>query len=123
GYDFNESKFNRAIQAERQVGSSFKIYVYAQALLDGASPFDTIEDVPVSYSTASGVWSPHNYDDKFEGRITLLHALAESRNVPAVRLLDRVGVNTLIALCHTCGLTSHPTPVLPFALRPSALPL
>ncbi|PYV32059.1 MAG: penicillin-binding protein [Acidobacteria bacterium] len=123
GYDFNESKFNRALQAERQVGSSFKIYVYAQALLDGASPFDMIEDVPVSYSTASGVWAPHNYDDKFEGRITLLHALAESRNVPAVRLLDRVGVNKVIALCHKFGITSHLTPVLPLALGASDLTL
>jgi penicillin-binding protein 1A len=123
GYDFNESKYNRAVQAERQVGSSFKVYVYAQALLDGASPFDTIEDVPVSYSTSSGVWSPHNYDEKFEGSITLLHALAESRNVPAVRLLDHVGVDKVIRLCGKFGIASHLAPVLPLALGASDLTL
>lgn len=123
GYDFNETKYNRAVQAERQVGSSFKVYVYAEALLDGANPFDTIEDVPASYSTTSGVWSPHNYDDKFEGTITLLHALAESRNVPAVRLLDHVGVDNVIKLCRKFGITSHLTPVLPLALGASDLTL
>ena len=92
GYDWNESKYNRAVQAERQVGSSFKVYVYAQAVMDGLSPFDTILDAPVSYHTSSGFWAPHNYDDKFEGVITVLHALAESRNVRAVRTLARIGV-------------------------------
>ena len=47
GYDWNDSKYNRAVQAERQVGSSFKVYVYSQAMLDGMSPFDTIVDAPV----------------------------------------------------------------------------
>lgn len=86
GYDYDESKFNRAVQAERQVGSSFKVYVYAQALMDGMSPFNTIVDSPISFPSAQGAWSPHNYDNKYEGTITLLHALAESRNVPAVRV-------------------------------------
>jgi penicillin-binding protein 1A len=83
GYDWSLSKYNRAVQAERQVGSSFKVYVYAQAVTDGLSPFDTVVDAPVGYHTSSGFWAPHNYDDKFEGTITVLHALAESRNVPA----------------------------------------
>ena len=99
GYDFEESKFNRARQAARQAGSSFKVYVYAQALLDGARPFDTIVDEPLSFPSASGPWSPHNYDGKYLGTITLLHALAESRNIPAVRLLARVGVDKVIKLC------------------------
>jgi len=64
GYEWNESKYNRAVQAERQVGSSFKVYVYSQVLLDGMSPFDTILDAPVGYNTSSGWWSPHNYDEK-----------------------------------------------------------
>ena len=123
GYDFNESKFNRAVQAERQVGSSFKVYVYSQALLDGANPFETIVDEPVSYPTSSGVWAPHNYDDKFEGRITLLHALAESRNVPAVRLLARVGVDRVIKLCRKFGITSRLASNLPLALGASDLTL
>lgn len=123
GYDFEESKFNRARQAERQVGSSFKIYVYAQALMDGWSPFDMILDAPVSFRGVSGVWSPHNYDMKFEGNITLLHALAESRNVPAVRLLEQLGIDRVIKLCRKFGITSRLTPNLPLALGASDLTL
>ena len=123
GYDWNESKYNRAIQAERQVGSSFKVYVYSQAMLEGMSPFDTILDAPVGYSTASGWWSPHNYDEKYEGTITLLHALAESRNVPAVRLLARIGVDSVIRLGRKFGLTSRLVPNLPLALGASDLTL
>jgi penicillin-binding protein 1A len=123
GYDFEESKYNHARQAERQVGSSFKVYVYAQALLDGASPFDKILDAPLSYSSSSGVWSPRNFDLKYEGNITLLHALAESRNVPAVRLLARVGVDKVIKLCRKFGITSRLTPNLPLALGASDLTL
>jgi penicillin-binding protein 1A len=123
GYDFEESKFNRARQAERQAGSSFKVYVYSQTLLDGANPFDTILDAPVSYPTSSGEWSPHNYDEKFEGEITLLHALAESRNVPAVRLLTKVGIDKVIKLCRKFGITSRLVPNLPLALGASDLTL
>jgi penicillin-binding protein 1A len=123
GYDFDESKFNRARQAERQVGSSFKVYVYSQAMLDGLSPFDTIVDAPVSFPSASGVWAPHNFDMKFEGTITLLHALAESRNVPAVRLLEKVGVDKVIKLCRKFGITSRLVPNLPLALGASDLTL
>jgi penicillin-binding protein 1A len=123
GYDWNESKFNRAVQAERQVGSSFKVYVYSQAVMDGTSPFDTVVDAPVSYHTSSGIWAPHNYDDKFEGTITVLHALAESRNVPAVRTLARIGVDKVIKLCRKFGLTSRLVPNLPLALGASDLTL
>ena len=123
GYDWSLSKYNRAVQAERQVGSSFKVYVYAQAVTDGLSPFDTIVDGPVSYRTSSGMWSPHNYDDKFEGTITVLHALAESRNIPAVRTLAKVGVDKVIKLCRKFGLTSRLVPNLPLALGASDLTL
>ncbi len=123
GYDWSESKYNRAVQAERQVGSSFKVYVYAEAVTDGLSPFDTIVDSPVSYHTSSGVWAPHNYDDKFEGTVTVLHALAESRNVPAVKTLARIGVDKVIKLCRKFGLTSRLVPNLPLALGASELTL
>src|SRR6201987_2439785 len=94
GYSFEDSKFNRATQALRQVGSSFKIYVYGDALERGPSPFDPIVDLP--YTTISGgqLYSPHNYDEKFEGTITLRRALAGSRNVPAVKLAERGGINS-----------------------------
>jgi penicillin-binding protein 1A len=123
GYDYDVSKYNRAVQAERQVGSSFKVYVYSQAFLDGMSPFDTIVDSPVSFPTSSGWWSPHNYDDKYEGPITLIQALAESRNVPAVRLLAKVGVDSVIRLCRKFGITSRLVPNLPLALGASDLTL
>ncbi len=123
GYDFEESKFNRAQQAERQVGSSFKVYVYAAALLNGANPFDTISDTPVSFPTSTGIWSPHNYDNNYEGTITLLRALAESRNVPAVRLLAKLGVDKVIKLCRNFGITSRLVPNLPLALGASDLTL
>jgi penicillin-binding protein 1A len=123
GYDYDTSKFNRAVQAYRQVGSSFKVYVYSQALMDGMSPFDTILDTPVSFPSSSGVWAPHNYDDKFEGKITLLHALAESRNVPAVKLLAKIGIDNVIKLCRKFGITSRLVPNLPLALGASDLTL
>jgi penicillin-binding protein 1A len=123
GYDFNVSKYNRAVQAERQVGSSFKVYVYTQAFLDGMKPFDTIVDSPISFPSSSGVWAPHNYDDKYEGTINLIRALAESRNVPAVRLIARVGVDRVIKLCRKFGITSRLVPNLPLALGASDLTL
>ena len=89
----------------------------------GLSPFDTVVDAPVSYHTSSGIWAPHNYDDKFEGTITVLHALAESRNVPAVRTLARIGVDKVIKLCRKFGLTSRLVPNLPLALGASDLTL
>ena len=123
GYDYDTSKFNRAVQAYRQVGSSFKVYVYAQALLDGIGPFDTILDSPVTFPSSSGLWAPHNYDSKFEGNITLLHALAESRNVPAVKLLAKVGIDNVIKLSRRFGITSRLVPNLPLALGASDLTL
>lgn len=123
GYDWNDSKFNRAVQAARQVGSSFKVYVYTQAVLDGLSPFDRVLDAPVSYHTSSGWWSPHDYDNKFEGDISVLHALAESRNVPAVRVIAKVGVDKVIKLCRKFGITSRLVPNLPLALGASDLTL
>ncbi len=109
GYDFTESKFDRATQAMRQTGSSFKVYVYAEALAQGASPFDTVVDEPVTYHTGSQDYSPHNYDEKFEGRITLRRALADSRNIPAVRLLDKVGIENVIDLARKFGIVSPPS--------------
>src|ERR1700691_1581549 len=123
GYDFEDSKFDRATQAMRQTGSSFKVYVYAEALAQGASPFDTVVDEPVTFHTGSQDYSPHNYDEKFEGGITLRRALADSRNVPAVRLLDKVGIENTVELARKFGLTSPLPPVLPLALGSADLTL
>jgi len=123
GYSFTQSKFNRATQAMRQTGSSFKVYVYSEALLQGATPFDTVLDAPVTYRVGDIDYSPHNYDDKFEGRITLRRALADSRNVPAVRLLNHVGIENVIELARKFGIVSPLPPYLPLALGAADLTL
>jgi penicillin-binding protein 1A len=112
GYDFDESKFNRATQAMRQTGSVFKPFVYAAAVDNGLRPDDTILDAPASF----GSYSPGNYDGKFKGLIPIRLALAESRNIPAVRILAKLGVNTLIPYLRRFGITSKIEPVLPIAL-------
>jgi len=112
GYDFDESKFNRATQAMRQTGSSFKPLVYAAAVDNGLRPDDTVVDAPVSF----GVYSPGNYDGKFKGTIPIRQAFAESRNIPAVKTLAKLGVQNLIPYVRRFGITSRIEPVLPIAL-------
>ena len=123
GYDFDASKFNRTTQALRQTGSSFKVYVYADAMAQGASPFDTVVDEPVTFRSGGQDYSPHNYDAKFEGRITLRRALADSRNVPAVRLLEKDGIESVVDLARRFGITSPLPPYLPLALGAADLTL
>ena len=116
GYSFDDSKFNRATQAVRQVGSSFKIYVYADAMAKGSSPFDTILDAPFTTVSGGQPYSPRNYDEKFEGTITLRRALAGSRNVPAVKLAEKVGINSVVETARKFGITTPLPPYLPLAL-------
>jgi penicillin-binding protein 1A len=116
GYSFEDSKFNRATQAVRQVGSSFKPYVYSTAIEKGSSPFDTIVDLPFTVISGGKPYSPHNYDEKFEGTITLRRALAGSRNVPAVKLAEKVGINSVVDMAKRFGITTPLPPYLPLAL-------
>ena len=123
GRDFNQSKFDRATQALRQVGSSFKPYVYTTVIDGGASPDDTILDEPVSFETPSGPYSPHNYDEKFEGIITLRRALAQSRNIPALKLADKVGIKSVIDYAVRFWITAKLPPYLPVALGAAEITL
>ncbi len=123
GRDFNASKFDRATQALRQVGSSFKPYVYTAVIDRGGSPDDTILDEPVSFETGSGPYSPHNYDEKFEGIITLRRALAQSRNIPALKLASKVGIKTVIEYAERFGITAKLPPYLPVALGSAEITL
>jgi penicillin-binding protein 1A len=123
GRDFSESKFDRATQALRQVGSSFKPYVYTTVIDKGGSPDDTILDEPVTFETASGPYSPHNYDEKFEGIITLRRALAHSRNIPALKLASKVGIKTVIDYAGRFGITAKLPPYLPVALGSAEITL
>jgi len=116
GYSFEDSKFNRVTQAVRQVGSSFKPYVYSTVMEKGASPFDTIVDLPFTAISGGKPYSPHNYDEKFEGTITLRRALAGSRNVPAVKLAEKVGINSVVDMARRFGITTPLPPYLPLAL-------
>ncbi|HZW93455.1 MAG TPA: PBP1A family penicillin-binding protein [Candidatus Eremiobacteraceae bacterium] len=123
GRDFNESKFDRATQSLRQVGSSFKPYVYTAVIDRGGSPDDTILDEPVTFESASGPYSPHNYDEKFEGIITLRRALAQSRNIPALKLASKVGIKTVIDYAERFGITARLPPYLPVALGSAEITL
>ncbi len=123
GRDFNQSKFDRATQSLRQVGSSFKPYVYTAVIDRGGSPDDTILDEPVTFDSGSGPYSPHNYDEKFEGIITLRRALAQSRNIPALKLANKIGINTVIDYAERFGITAHLPPYLPVALGSAEITL
>ena len=123
GRDFNLSKFNRATQALRQVGSSFKPYVYTAVIDQGANPDDTVLDVPITFQTSSGPYIPHNYDDKFEGVITLRRALAQSRNIPALKVADGLGIKSVIDYAHRFGITSNIPQYLPVALGAAEITL
>ncbi|MGA2855231.1 MAG: PBP1A family penicillin-binding protein [Candidatus Sulfotelmatobacter sp.] len=123
GRDFNDSKFDRATQALRQVGSSFKPYVYTTVIDQGASPDDTVLDEPISFETPSGDYTPHNYDEKFEGIITLRRALAQSRNIPALKLANKVGIRSVIDYAERFGITTKLPPYLPVALGSAEITL
>jgi penicillin-binding protein 1A len=116
GRDFNLSQFNRAIQADRQTGSSFKPYVYTAAIEAGATPQQMIADSPVTFQTPGGPYTPHDYESNYLGNITLEKAFAESRNIPALRLAEHVGMHRVIEVAHRFGITRDIPPYLPVAL-------
>ncbi len=117
GWNFNRSKFNRAVQAYRQLGSTFKPVVYTAAIDRGFTPASILVDAPVSYPSGNGqIYSPHNYDHKFEGPITLRWALEESRNVPAIKMMDTLGPRNVLEYAKRFGFTEDFPPYLPIAL-------
>jgi len=119
GYDFEHSKFNRATQAMRQVGSAFKPIVYAAALETlGYTPATILIDSPLSFPNQwdGSVWSPQNYDGAFMGPIPLRRAVEQSRNIPAVRTLQAVGLEKGIEYARRLGLAGELPPYLPIAL-------
>ena len=102
GVDYADSQFNRAVEAKRQAGSSWKPFVYLAAMEAGRTPDVTVVDEPV---TING-WTPHNYTNKYLGPITLETALAQSINTVAARLADEVGRDKVAAVAHRLGITS-----------------
>ena len=118
GYSFERSKFNRATQAMRQVGSAFKPFVYTAAIDRGYTPTTMLQDSPVTYPGGPGQppYSPQNYEKDFWGPVTVRRALEHSRNVPAIKLMDALGPKQVIAYARRFGLTAPLPPYLPIAL-------
>ena len=117
GWNFNRSRFNRAVQAYRQLGSTFKPIVYTAAIDRGYTPASIIVDQPVSYNAGNGqIYSPHNYDHKFLGPITLRYALEESRNIPAIKMMDTLGPKNVLEYAKRFGFEEDFPPYLPIAL-------
>lgn len=113
GVDFYESQFNRAIQAKRQPGSSFKPFLYAAAMEQGISPGIILMDTPTTFEVfpnkwnPEGTWSPKNFDEKFRGPVTLRYAFEKSLNIPAVKLLEMVGISPAISVARRMGIKSE----------------
>ena len=94
GFDFNRNKFNHVTQAWRQPGSSFKPFIYSASLEKGLSPGTVINDAPITYDatqTGSQAWEPKNYDNKYEGPMSMRKGLSKSKNMISIRILDRIG--------------------------------
>lgn len=123
GVDFAKSKFNRAYQAQRQTGSSFKPFIYLTAFANGFTPESVEVDAPVTYSFGpeSPTWSPQNYGRSFSGAVTLRRALHNSINVVAVKLMDKVGIAKTIATVKQLGVQSTIQPYLSSALGASEI--
>jgi len=116
GRDFTRSQFNRATRARRQPGSAFKPFVYLAALTDAERPLTAaspLSDTPHRQTVGNDLWTPANYDGRFVGALTMRRALAESRNVPAVRVAQHVGLDRVVALAEDAGLgTLRPVPAM-----------
>jgi len=124
GYDFEDSQFNRAIQAKRQPGSSFKPIIYAEALLRGYTPATIVYDTPKVFTDDLGnTWKPQNYSYKFYGPITLREALARSRNVATIKILQDIGIPAVMERAERLGIRSELQPNLALALGSSEVTL
>ncbi len=123
GRDFGESQFNRAISSRRQPGSAFKPMIYAAALEKGYTPSTIIMDSPVEYSDPDGgtYWAPKNYDEDFLGPITFRNALAHSRNVVTVKILEDIGVGYALQFAKRVGIESSIKRDLSIALGTSGV--
>ncbi|HEY3353557.1 MAG TPA: penicillin-binding transpeptidase domain-containing protein, partial [Polyangia bacterium] len=106
GYDYQQSQFNRATQAKRQIGSAIKPFIYGAAMEKGYTELSVLYDAPVTFKTATGSWSPRNYDGGFNGAMTVKMAIAKSINTIAAQLVSKVGVDHVIDFMRRVGITS-----------------
>lgn len=129
GYDFGKSQFNRAIQAYRQSGSAFKPFIYAMGLEHGLTPSTIIVDSPIVYNSLDEqtqfekVWKPDNYGKKFHGDTLYRDALAYSRNIPTIKLLQHLGIQKVVSRLNKFKFSNELNPDLSLALGSSTLSL
>jgi penicillin-binding protein 1A len=117
GIDYKKSQYNRATQALRQPGSAFKPFVYYAAFASGKyAPNSTVMDTPVGYPDGYDMYYPQNYDRSFAGAMTVRRALEMSRNIPAVKLGQEVGLNKIVEICRSIGIKSPMDPVISLPL-------
>jgi penicillin-binding protein 1A len=107
GTDYKQSKFNRAWQALRQPGSSFKPFVYITALKQGHSMNDPVSDSRVCYPSFPKPYCPSNYENRYYGAMTYFRALMLSRNIPAVKVAHEAGISNVVATAHDMGINTH----------------
>jgi penicillin-binding protein 1A len=123
GYDFDRSQFNRALQARRQPGSAFKPFIYAEALRHGFTPATIVYDTPMVFEDDLGTWKPKNYTYSFSGPITIREALAKSKNISTIKILQSIGVQPVIERVRALGIQSELEPNLALALGSSGVTL
>ncbi|OGR35737.1 MAG: penicillin-binding protein [Desulfovibrionales bacterium GWA2_65_9] len=125
GFSFEKSQFNRATQAKRQPGSSFKPIVYSAALDHGFTPASVIMDAPIVFANVEQgtIWRPENYEDIFYGPTLLSTALARSRNLVTIRVAQKVGIRNVIERARAMGIESELPENLSIALGSSAVTL
>ena len=112
GFSFQESEFNRATQAQRQPGSSFKPFVYAAALDSGFSPATIVVDAPIEVNTPEGLWKPKNASNKFYGPAPLRTGIEQSRNLMTVRIAQEIGMDTVAGYAERFGVYEPMNPFL-----------
>ena len=125
GFDFERSKFNRAVQAKRQPGSAFKPILYLAALDSGFTPADVIIDSPIVHVNLANhtSWKPNNYNRMFSGKTTLRRALASSRNVISIKLMEKIGIDRVVEYAKLMGIESPLYKNLSLALGTSEVSL
>jgi penicillin-binding protein 1A len=125
GRDYLKTPFNRATIAKRQPGSAFKPIVYAYAIEQGFSQNKIVLDAPVAFKTGNRrkEWQPNNFSEDYKGEMTLRKALALSKNIPAVRLIEMLGPSSVVGFAHTLGIESALYPNLSLVLGTSGVKL
>ena len=116
GFSYEDSVFNRATQAARQPGSSFKPFVYAAALDSGFTPATLVVDAPISVNTPQGLWTPKNSEDKYYGAVPMRIGIEQSRNLMTIRIAQDIGMDTVAGYAEKFGAYDHLQPLLANAL-------